>query len=211
MKLHRRHPRNKGFTLVELLVVLALVAIVLMLAAPSFRDMIELQRLRSASAQFVTDVQFTRTEAVSRQEVTGISFQSNSAMSCYIVHTCATVPADTCTCTCMPSSNPSCSGAVREVRTVRLPADGGVSLAPERVGTSAFISSKITFDPATGGMTSWVASGIFGLSPDTNTEFWAKATLISAGTAPSLRTKIGALGRTQVCAPGGRVSGVDPC
>ena len=44
-----------GLTLVELLVVVAVVAVVLMLAAPSFRGMIETQRLRGINAQFVTD------------------------------------------------------------------------------------------------------------------------------------------------------------
>ena len=57
---------RRGFTLVELLIVVAVVAIILVVAAPSFRDMILMQRLRSITAQLVTDLQFARNEAVSR-------------------------------------------------------------------------------------------------------------------------------------------------
>ncbi|HRC39206.1 MAG TPA: prepilin-type N-terminal cleavage/methylation domain-containing protein, partial [Rubrivivax sp.] len=46
-----------AFTLVELMIAIAVVAVVLVLAAPSFRELIEMQRLRSVNAQLVTDLQ----------------------------------------------------------------------------------------------------------------------------------------------------------
>jgi type IV fimbrial biogenesis protein FimT len=73
---------ESGFTLVELLIGFAVMAVLLVLAAPSFTSMIEMQRLRGTHDQLTADMQFMRTEAVSRQEVTGISFAENAAMSC---------------------------------------------------------------------------------------------------------------------------------
>lgn len=58
--------RNRGFTLMELLITLAVVAIVASLAVPSFQNMIATQRVRSAANDLVTSLNFARSEAVKR-------------------------------------------------------------------------------------------------------------------------------------------------
>jgi len=58
--------RNRGFTLMELLVTLAVVAIVASLAVPSFQNMIATQRVRSAANDLVASLNFARSEAVKR-------------------------------------------------------------------------------------------------------------------------------------------------
>lgn len=55
---------QRGFTLVELLVVVALLAIVAALAAPSFTDQLARRRLEGVSTDLSTDLQFARTQAV---------------------------------------------------------------------------------------------------------------------------------------------------
>lgn len=212
MRSRVRQHLEGGFTLTEMLVVVALVAIVLMLAAPSFRDMIELQRLRSASAQFVTDVQFTRTEAISRQEVMGIAFGSTSTITCYIVYSCGTTPASQCGCSCTAATN-RCASPRREIRTVQLDRSAKVTVASVRVttGTATSIANRVLFDPATGGVTTYFPIPISGSAPPPASELWAETALIRASAAPTLRTEIGALGRPHVCAPGGRVAGVETC
>ena len=202
-----------GLTLVELLVVVAVVAVVLMLAAPSFRGMIETQRLRGINAQFVTDVQFIRSEAVSRQEFTGISFGSNSSRSCYIMHTCGnTIPTVSAPCLCdCTLATARCTSPAREIRTVDLPQSDGVSLFSVPVGTATDAANSVVFDPATGGVISFFPSSIFSGPSASASPLWAETALIGVGTVPSLRTEIGALGRPRVCSPNGRVTGVDPC
>ena len=125
----------------------AVVAIVLVLAAPSFRDIIEMQRLRGTNAQFVTDVQFARTEALSRQEVTGISFGVTSGMSCYVIHTCGTVASSSCTCNCASAEGSRCTAPQREIRTVQLPGSTKVTLVPVAVSGATSVSYRMMFDP----------------------------------------------------------------
>ncbi len=56
----------KGFTSIELLFVLVIAAIMVTLAAPSFRDMLRKQRLTSSVNDFFASVNLTRAEAIGR-------------------------------------------------------------------------------------------------------------------------------------------------
>lgn len=58
---------NRGVTLIELLVALAVLAIALSLAAPSFSDTIRNQRLSSRSFSLQEDLAYARAEAVKLQ------------------------------------------------------------------------------------------------------------------------------------------------
>ena len=58
--------RQSGFTLVELMVTIAIAAILLGLGVPSFRTLIENNRIAAASNDVVTGLQFARSEAVKR-------------------------------------------------------------------------------------------------------------------------------------------------
>ena len=61
---------QRAFTLVELMIAIAVVGVLLMLAAPGFRDFILMQRLKSVSAQLATDLQYARSQpAISGQAV----------------------------------------------------------------------------------------------------------------------------------------------
>lgn len=56
--------RSGGFTLVELMVTLAVAAILLGIAVPSFRDMLERNRVASQSNDLLSGLQAARSEAV---------------------------------------------------------------------------------------------------------------------------------------------------
>jgi len=203
--------RASGFTLIETMIVLAVVAIVLMLAAPSMRNMIDLQRLRGTSSQVTTDLQFTRTEAVSRQEYTGISFGSNSAMTCYIVHTCGTIAASDCSCDCTANAGARCAAPRREVRTVQFLRGGNISVAPVAVGAAANVASRFAIDPSNGAIASYAAVLLSPGAPAPVTEFWLETSSLSNSSAPVLRTMISPLGRPTECVRNGNVSGIAPC
>lgn len=57
-------PRGSGFSLVELLVTIAIVGILASVAAPSFQSMLEKRRLIAATEGVYAHLQFSRSEAV---------------------------------------------------------------------------------------------------------------------------------------------------
>jgi type IV fimbrial biogenesis protein FimT len=60
--------KNAGFTLVELMVVIALIAITAAVAVPGFRGLIEANRQTSAANSVIGILNFARSEAVRRGE-----------------------------------------------------------------------------------------------------------------------------------------------
>ena len=128
---------QRGVTLIEAGIVLAVIAIAAGAAAPGMRDLIDARRLDGAATQLATDIQFIRTEAVARNEALRLSFHATSAGSCYVVHT-----GNADQCSCVAAGPAQCSGAAREVKTVTI-------AAAERVTLQANAAS-VLFDPLHG-------------------------------------------------------------
>ncbi|MCK9213405.1 MAG: prepilin-type N-terminal cleavage/methylation domain-containing protein [Rhodoferax sp.] len=77
--------RRHGLTLVELLVVLAISAVLLAIAIPSFSSMLYASRLRGAADILMADFRLTMTESTKRGDDILVSFQRDSDGSnwCY--------------------------------------------------------------------------------------------------------------------------------
>jgi len=198
-----------GFTLIELLIVVAIAAVLLALVAPSFTDMIAMQRLRGAHDQLATDVQFARSEAARRGIPVHVRVQSKSAggPACYILFTdrgtsaspyAFTTPA--CDCT-QPSGSRCSASTTAEVKTVILESYTGLNL----VTASAFAPDRIGFDPATG----MRLLPEMDSDPGPSYEFVVDTQLDSARV---MRLAVGGSGRLRVCAPAGsKVTGAATC
>lgn len=193
----RTWPRLRGFTLIELMIVVAVVAVILTLAVPSFRDMILMQRLRGINAQLVTDMAFARGEAISRGTYVQVHFKNDSAMSCYTISGGAYIPGETL-CNCLLSTA-RCTGNSVEIRTVQYPRSESVVVVPRIATTALYV-----IDPRTGGI---VVVGGDGLEPDTP-EFEVEARIDATRV---FRDSVGKSGRVKVCTPAGSTTGGEAC
>ena len=73
-------PRERGMTLIELLVVMAVLVILLGVAAPSFRDFIRAQRVKTAASELAAAMAYARSEAIKRRaDVVVAAISSNFA------------------------------------------------------------------------------------------------------------------------------------
>lgn len=91
--------KNKGFTLVELMVVVALVGIITTLAIPAFGDMMQRNQLKAAVQSLQDDMLFARTQAIKRsQNVTVNRTRTSTAAGDWCYGLTASAPCD-CTVT----------------------------------------------------------------------------------------------------------------
>ncbi|MCC6250242.1 MAG: GspH/FimT family pseudopilin [Rubrivivax sp.] len=202
---HFRRSVQRAFTLIELMIVIALLAIIAILAAPSFTEMIGMQRLRGINDQLATDLQYLRTEAVSRNQFMGFLTRnvSGEPMSCYMIFSSSDPlnlsSIDRTQCNCTNAVGAACSGSQRELRTVQIPRNLSIELR-----FPADQSDLIVASPVNGGMR---------IMPSTTLTTQGYEFCIEVRRSPRgrLRTGIGLSGRTSVCSPDGSVPGVPVC
>jgi type IV fimbrial biogenesis protein FimT len=195
----------RALSLVELMVVVAIAAIIIGLAAPSFSDYIVTQRVRSVHAQLATDLQFARSEAVSRGSFVSVRFQFTtgaSGASCYIVFTRPDPSLNAVTCDCLAAPGARCASSptdTTEIRTVTVPNELQVNL---RVASGQ--PDTMTFDPRTGGL-KFTALDVAILSV---TGFQVNT---SADTERTLRAVVNGSGRANLCTPSTSTLGGTTC
>lgn len=180
-----------GFTLIELMVVVALIAIIVTLSAPSFKRLTESQRVTSLNAQLVTDLQLARTEAVSRAAKVRVTFRNDATMTCYSIYTYAS---NGTSCDCRQPVPCAAAGAgYTEIKTTRVYKDRGVFVYPL---TGVGVPLEFAFEP--------LAGGLYTIPLDVEwqpLQSYVIRTFIDS--ARELRTTVGQSGRPTVCAPAG--------
>ena len=82
----RARRRNRGFTLLELMVALAIVALLATLALPSFASILSRHRLKAAAEQLAADLGELRLQAAQRGVPLHLHFE-NGARWCYALAT----------------------------------------------------------------------------------------------------------------------------
>lgn len=75
----RKQGINNGFTLIELMVTLAIVAIVATLAVPDFRIFVQNNRLTAQNNALITAINTARSEAVKRRQTVTLCASTNGA------------------------------------------------------------------------------------------------------------------------------------
>ena len=72
---------QSGFTLIEALIILAVIGILTALAVPSFYELIQRKNLEGAVEKFTSDLNYAKTESIKRAEDVYIEF--STANACY--------------------------------------------------------------------------------------------------------------------------------
>ncbi len=190
--------RAAGFTLIELMVVVAIAALLLLVAAPSFQRLIETQRLRGTAAQLVTDLQLARGEAVARNEWVRFSYDTDLAtMTCYTIFT-STANGQRCDCT-LGAGNACTDARTKEIKTVQVLNSTRVAFAIPPGQTGAF-----AFDQLTG--------SISDIPTDDDSSPLVQFTLITKiDAARTLHVTLNHAGRVTVCTPPGSEMGGPAC
>ena len=147
----QRHTQ-RGLTLIECVVTLAIIVITLGAAIPTFTQARERRHLEGAAAQLSTDIRHARSLAVSHGAPVRMRVQQTVDGSCYVVHTGAAGQ-----CTCTGSGTSQCSTNARALRTVGFDAAGPVRLASNSA-SMLFDSDRGTVTP-TGTLTLQLQSG----------------------------------------------------
>ncbi|HET7794346.1 MAG TPA: GspH/FimT family pseudopilin [Rhizobacter sp.] len=125
----------RGFTLTELMIVVAVTGIVVTTALPSFGHFVDTQRIDGVATQVASDLQFARAEAVLRNQGVRVSFRPEAA--CYVIHT-----GEAAQCQCSDDGTARCEGDAQALKTVAL--DNA-----QRVSLQANVAS-VLFDPLHG-------------------------------------------------------------
>lgn len=165
--------RHHGFSLIESMTVLAVMAVTVGSAAPSLMALRDVKRLEGAAAQIETELQFARSLAVARNEAVRFTFRSGSGAGCYVIHTGAP---NACVCGA-PGVPAQCTGGAEALRAVSY-------------GPADRLSIR-------------TASGTFGFDPTKGTVTPTATLRLSAPAGQTLHLVVNIMGRVRSCTPNG--------
>lgn len=142
--------REQGVTLVELAITVAVLAIMVTLAAPSFAEFRERQALRGVADNIVAAVALAKEEAVKRDAWVRVDFKQFGDSACVgarVVANAAATTANGCDCTVADSSQAGFCPLARfpdrrnDLRSVQLSA-GSIQFGPSGADTGFVIDPK---------------------------------------------------------------------
>lgn len=176
--------RVRGVTLIEMMVVVAIVGILVAVAAPSIADMLARRRVEMIAAELATTLAYARSEAGMRPNPVLIYFGGNSTTSCYTVAYWGA--AGSCDCTRGAGSACSAPGStVTEFKTVQVASSTGVAVSSS-ISRFKFNAPQMTVDQT-------------------------PSITVRSNRVGALRLDLNIAGRLASCSPDGSITGVVRC
>lgn len=130
--------KNAGFTLLEMMIVVAIMGILAAIAVPSFQDMLERNRLKQGAEALKSDLQWMRTETIKQSCNLQASFTTGAAWS-YQIYIPPAAAGTTCARLHVDHGCAAAATANCNIRTVNSTQFTGITM-----GTVAFFSSPTT-------------------------------------------------------------------
>lgn len=180
-----------GFTLVELMIVLAMASILLAIGIPGMNSYLDTNRLRGATSQFFSDVSYARSESIKRNTNISISVTSNGGNTwCYGLN-------ETAGCDCTINDTADVNACTLPISGTNVLKVGSMTNLPDISMTSPIGISQTyaTFDP------------VRGLASATN------SVVFQSLNNRQTQVDVSVLGRVSVCIPFGEhgVGGYSTC
>ena len=122
-----------GFTLIELMITLVILAVLLAIAVPSMREFVARKRVEGVAQELATDLRLLKSQQIQRRRSVGILFGSNDSVTCYSLYAIGTGQEH---CDCTISNGPVCGNPARvqgssEIKTVLVPRSSGVTVSSD--------------------------------------------------------------------------------
>lgn len=202
--------RYRGFTLVELMVTLAVLTIVLGVAAPSFSGYTDSRTLARAAERVYGHLQRARSESLARSRTVGVNFSvdGSEAWTYGFASTGDSLPiANNAGCNTAQTSATAAGACVIVVND----GDATIHGVDGAEDTDDLVLKRFTNTDATDGITMNIANfdrgdNLITFEPQRGTAEGGDITLVSAG-GRRLTIQVGALGQITICSPDDSVGG----
>ncbi len=196
MRQHRAHPASRqrsagGVTLIELMVGLAIAAILLAIALPSMNEFIARQRVAGVATGLVADLRYARSTQMQTSRPVRLMFSADDSKTCYIAHSlvvgggCDCALPDPPYCLAQPGLAPP-----TEYKSMHLPRADGITITP-----AAGTPTELIFDA-----TSTLTRNADRLKIE-----------ITGTTGGHLRVETNATGQPKICSVSGHASAFPVC
>ena len=178
---------NTGFTLIEMIATVAVLAVLVTVGIPSFQETIDKRRLTGAAEQLQADLQYARSEAIKRNGNVFVNFTASGSNWCYGI--------STTTCNC---NTTSCQLDTVEKEVNQ---DGFRNIS---LGVTNMTGNNLNFEPR---------RGLVSMNNNAAPIVTGTVTLTSSSSSKSLRIDVSRLGRVKLCSPSGsgNLSGYPTC